>query len=142
MSYDADFLHMVRLRVYGHMGRVQILWVGCKNLVGNRLVMGAVSPSLAHNGKRCTPKVFKANQNASFFCTKFLQEGFIIWIDFFRHTNIEQIKIGRTFVRDLLNLLSAWSATMVGAEGENLEICPSKLPENAFASTSTAKIFP
>ena len=31
---------------------------------------------------------------------------------------------------------------MVGAEGENLEICPSKLPENAFASTSTAKIFP
>ena len=59
-----------------------------------------------------------------------------------RHANIEQIKFERTYVSDLVNLVSLWSAPMVGKEGNNLEICCSRLWENTFASTRTAKNIP
>ena len=54
-----------------------------------------------------------------------------------RYANIEQIKIRRTYVCHLLNLVS-----MLGTEGKNLEICHSRLPENAFASTRKSKSVP
>ena len=49
------------------------------------------------------------------------------------------MKIGRTDVSDLVNLVSPQGASMMGGEGKILEICHSKLPENAFVSTRTAK---
>ena len=58
------------------------------------------------------------------------------------HANIEQIKIGRTNVSDLVNLVTPWSAPMVGKEEGNLKICHSRLRENTSASTRTAKNVP
>ena len=52
------------------------------------------------------------------------------------------MEIGRTYVSDLLNLVSAWDAPMVSAESKNVEICYFRLPENAFTSTRTAKNIP
>ena len=49
------------------------------------------------------------------------------------------MKIGRTDVSDLVNLVSPQGASMMGGEEKILEICHSKLPENAFVSTRTAK---
>ena len=57
----------------------------------------------------------------------------------FRHANIEQMKIRRTYVSDLVNIVSLSGTSMVGGGGGKLEICHSKLPENAFVSTRTAK---
>ena len=59
-------------------------------------------------------------------------------IYYFRHANIEHIKNGRTYVSELVNLVSPWSAPMVGKEGDTLTICHSRLRENTFASTRTA----
>ena len=50
-------------------------------------------------------------------------------------------KIERTYVRDLLNLVSAQGKPMVGPEEIDFEISHSRLPENAFPSTRTAKMF-
>ena len=49
-------------------------------------------------------------------------------IEQMKYANIEQIKIGRTYVSNLLNLNLKY-----------LKIRHSRLPENAFASTRTAK---
>ena len=49
--------------------------------------------------------------------------------NFPRHANTEGIKIGRTYVSYLLNYVSAWGAPIVGAEGNNLEICHSRLQQ-------------
>ena len=55
--------------------------------------------------------------------------------DFCRYANIEQIKFGRTYVSDLLYLISVYCALMV-------EICHSRLTENEFVSTRTANNVP
>ena len=41
-----------------------------------------VPPQPGYNGKSFSPKLFKANQIAWFFYTKFLQKGFIFRINF------------------------------------------------------------
>ena len=46
------------------------------------LLMGGVPPQPSYNEKSCSPKIVKANQIAWFFCTKFLQKGFIFRIHF------------------------------------------------------------
>ena len=48
---------------------------------------------------------------------------------YIRYAKFKQIKIGRTYVSDLLNLVSPWGAPMVGEDGKNLKICHSRLPE-------------
>ena len=55
-----------------------------------------------------------------------------------RHANIERIKIGTIYVSAFLNLVFAWGAPLVGAEGKNLETYHLRLSGNAFASTITA----
>ena len=42
------------------------------------------------------------------------------------------------YVSDLLDLVSPWS-TFACVEGKKLDVCHSRLPEKAFASTRTAK---
>ena len=59
-----------------------------------------------------------------------------------RHANIEQIKIRRNYVSDLVNLVSPWSTPMVGKKVNNLKICHSRLQVNTFASTKTVKNVP
>ena len=46
------------------------------------LLMGGVPPQPSYNEKSCSLKIVKANQIAWFFCTKFLQKGFIFRIHF------------------------------------------------------------
>ena len=58
-----------------------------------------------------------------------------------RHANIGQIKIGRTYVSDLLDLVSPRGA-LWGVSREKVDICYFRLPENAFANTKTAKNVP
>ena len=48
----------------------------------NFWLMGGVPPQLGYNEKPCSPAIFKANQIAWFFCTKFLQKGFTFRIHF------------------------------------------------------------
>ena len=59
-----------------------------------------------------------------------------------RHANIEQRKIGITYVSDMQILVSVLGTPMVGNKGQNIEICHSRLPENAFVSTRSCKSVP
>ena len=52
------------------------------------------------------------------------------------------MKIGRTYVSNLLNLVFARGVPVVGTEEKNLEACHTRLPENAFGNNRTAKNVP
>ena len=58
----------------------------------------------------------------------------------YRHAKIEQIKIGRTYVSDLRDLESPWGTPWGVCRGGKMDICHSRLPENAFTSTRKLKM--
>ena len=59
-----------------------------------------------------------------------------------RHANIEQIKIGRTYISVFITFSNPVRNPMMGAKDKHLEICYSGLLENTSSRPRTAKNAP